>query len=131
MPDLSGKKAPRVLVVEDETLVLFNLEDILTELGCVIVGPAMRIQDACTLAREADLPDLAILDVNIGGVPVFEAAQLLVERGVPLIFATGYGRDGLPEDWRGHEVIAKPYTQQDVARALDRLWSPSETPSSK
>jgi CheY-like chemotaxis protein len=115
--------APRIFVVEDETLVLFNLEDILMELGCTIVAQAMSLGEAERLASVVEQPDLAILDVNIGGVPVFSAAQILADRNVPILFATGYGKDGLPEAWKDWPVIAKPYTQNDVAQAVGRLVS--------
>lgn len=107
-----------VLVVEDETLVLFNLEDILTELGCLIIGPAMRLPQAQQLVESAGDVDVAILDVNLGGQPVFPVAEQLHARGVPLIFATGYGQEGLPEQWRSFPVLLKPYTANDIERAL-------------
>lgn len=116
----------RVFVVEDETLVLFGLEDILSELGCVVVAQAMRLEQALAKAHELGPVDAAILDVNIGGRTVFPAAQVLAERGVPLLFATGYGREGLPEEWQAHPVIVKPYSPQDVERALTSLLMPDE-----
>ena len=111
----------RVLVVEDETLVLINLEDILEQLGWSIAAQAMRLPEAERLAASVEALDVAILDVNIGGAKVFPAAQILRERGVPILFATGYGRDGLPPEWQDCAVIAKPYSQADIERALDRL----------
>jgi len=111
----------RVFVVEDETLVLFNLQDILSELGWTLVGQAMSLAQAEKMAASVDLPDVAILDVNIGGQKVFSAASILVERGVPVLFATGYGRDGLPPEWQDRPVIVKPYSQRDVAIALDAM----------
>lgn len=102
-------------------MVLFNLEDILADLGCEVLGPAMRLAEAERIAAGAETPDVAILDVNLGGHMVFPAARILAGRGVPLIFATGYGRDGLPLEWQDREVILKPYTRDDVARALQRL----------
>jgi CheY-like chemotaxis protein len=111
----------RIFVVEDETLVLFNLEDILSDLGCEVVGQAMRLEQAVNQAQSVGPVDAAILDVNIGGTTVFPAAEILAERGVPLIFATGYGRDGLPPEWQGHSVIVKPYLPIDVERALDPI----------
>lgn len=111
----------RVLVVEDETLVLINLEDILEQLGWSIAAQAMRLPEAERLASSVEALDVAILDVNIGGAKVFPAAQILRERGVPILFATGYGREGLPPEWQDHAVIAKPYSQTDIERALDRL----------
>lgn len=114
-------KGLNVLVVEDETLVLFNLEDTLTELGCIIVGPAMRLPQAEELAATAPEVDVAILDVNLGGAPVFPVADRLVARGVRIVFATGYGREGLPEPWREHPVLMKPYTAEDVEQTLRGL----------
>jgi CheY-like chemotaxis protein len=110
-----------VLVVEDESLVLFNLEDTLTELGCIIVGPAMRLPQAQDLVAGAADIDVAILDVNLGGAPVFPIAEALIARGVGVIFATGYGREGLPEAWRDYPVLMKPYTADDVERSLRGL----------
>lgn len=108
----------RVFVLEDESLVLFNIEDILNELGCEVVGPAMRLDQADSMLEEAAGADLAILDVNIGGTPVFPFAEKLKARGTPLIFATGYGRGGLPEEWQSAPVLQKPYSQEDVAAAM-------------
>lgn len=108
----------RVFVVEDESLVLFNLEDILAELKCTIVGPAMRMQQALDMAGQDIAADVAILDVNIGGQTVFPVAEALTARGIPVAFATGYGRGGLPEEWQHCPVLMKPYTDQDVVSAL-------------
>lgn len=121
MPSVSGW---RVFIVEDETLVLFNLEDILQELDCVVAGQAMHLEQAQSLAETVERPDVAILDVNIGGQKVFPAAQILADRGVPIVFATGYGAAGLPEEWQGRPVLVKPYNRQDVERALGALLSP-------
>jgi DNA-binding NtrC family response regulator len=114
----AGLTGASVFVMEDESLVLVNLEDMLDELGCTLVGPAMRIDQAEAMLEQACGADLAILDVNIGGHPVFPIAQQLRDRGVPLILATGYGRDGLPEEWQTATVLSKPYTFEDLAKAL-------------
>ena len=109
-----------VFVIEDESLVLVNLEDMLEELGCRLVGPAMRLDQAEAMLEQAAAADIAILDVNIGGRAVFPFAEKLAGRGVPLVFATGYGRDGLPPEWQDATVLGKPYTFDDVAGALVR-----------
>lgn len=118
MQSKSALNGLNVFVVEDESLVLFSLEDVLTELGCLIVGPAMRLPQALAAAGDASEIDVAILDVNLGGQPVFPVAEKLKARGVEIVFATGYGREGLPEEWRGHPVLLKPYTADDVEQAL-------------
>jgi CheY-like chemotaxis protein len=110
----------RVLVVEDEMMVSMLIEDMLTDLGCTVVGPAARLDEAFDLARAADI-DCAVLDVNLGGQPIFPLADLLRERGLPFAFATGYGDAGLREVDHGAPVLQKPFREGDLARVLGEL----------
>ncbi len=107
-----------VFVVEDEALVAMNLEDMLMDLGCSIAATAMRIEQAEQLVAGGLECDAAILDVNLGGDMIFPLAERLREMGVPMVFATGYGQDGLPEEWRDRPVLQKPYTEEQVAESL-------------
>lgn len=107
-----------VFVVEDEALVALNLEDMLADLGCRVVGPVMRLSRAIEFFEEAPLPDIAVLDVNLAGEPVFELAERIDSKGVPIVFATGYGRAGLPDGWHRWPILQKPYTLDDVASSL-------------
>jgi CheY-like chemotaxis protein len=110
----------RVLVVEDEMMVSMLIEDMLTDLGCTIIGPASRLDEALALARETEL-DCAVLDVNLGGQPIFPLADLLREKGAPFAFATGYGDAGLREVDKGAPVLQKPFREADLARVLGEL----------
>ena len=110
----------RVLVVEDEMMVSMLIEDMLSDLGCTIVGPASRLEEAMALARENTI-DCAVLDVNLGGQPIFPLADLLRERGRPFAFATGYGDAGLRDADRGTPVLQKPFREGDLARVLGEL----------
>ena len=74
--------------------------------------------EAIARVERGEAFDLAILDVNIAGRAVFPIAEKLSAKGVPLVFTTGYGREGLPAEWQGMTVLAKPYTFKDVAGAL-------------
>jgi CheY-like chemotaxis protein len=108
----------RVLVVEDEMLIAFMVQDMLQDLGHEAVGPAMRLDEALALARFAAV-DAAVLDVNLGEAKSFAVADVLRERGVPFIFATGYGRQGLDAGYRDTLTLDKPFTPADLKRALD------------
>lgn len=110
----------RVLVVEDEMMVSMLIEDMLTDLGCTIVGPASRLDEALQIAREVEL-DCAVLDVNLGGQPIFPLADLLREKGAPFAFATGYGDAGLRDVDKGSPVLQKPFRESDLARVLGEL----------
>ena len=120
MTDTANLAGLRVLVVEDEMMVSMLIEDMLTDLGCSVVGPASRLDEAFELAKTSDL-DCAVLDVNLGGQPIFPLADLLRERGRPFAFATGYGDAGLRDVDKGSPVLQKPFREGDLARVLGEL----------
>jgi DNA-binding LytR/AlgR family response regulator len=107
-----------VFVIEDEALVALNLESMLDDLGCKVVGPAMRFERAEQMLEEGISADVAIVDVNIGGRKIFELADKIAARDIPIVFATGYGRSGIPAEWQASPVLQKPYIDQDVRNAL-------------
>ena len=113
--ELAGR---RVLLVEDEAMIAMLLEDMLGDLGCEVLGPAYAIGQALELAAEHAEIDVAILDVNLGGRPVFDVADLLRARQVPLVFSTGYGEGGLRKEDQGTPVLSKPFRLDDLAAAL-------------
>jgi DNA-binding response OmpR family regulator len=109
-----------VLVIEDEMLITMLLEDILEELGCKVAGSAVNVRQAEDLVSTT-AADAAILDVNLGGDPVFPIAERLLERGIPFVFASGYGSANLPDRWRAHPTLPKPFTAEQVTAALKTI----------
>lgn len=122
-PGAQSLASLRVFVVEDESLVAMQLEDILADLGCNLVGLAMRLNRALEMLDGISDIDVAILDVNLGGEKVYPVADALRRRGVPVIFATGYGRSGVMPEWQTRPVLQKPYTDTQVARTLEEAVS--------
>jgi CheY-like chemotaxis protein len=113
---LSGAK---VLVLEDETLVSMMVEDMLLDLGCEVVGPFAKLDQALAFVASADGQiDAALLDVNLGGVRSFPMAEALADKGVPFVFTTGYDESGLPDIWRGRPTLRKPFMMGEMADAL-------------
>lgn len=86
--------ARRVLIVEDEYTLADELRSELSRVGAVVIGPVGHLQGAIDLVRAEKEIDVAVLDVNLRGEAVFPLADMLAERGVPMVFATGY--DSLP-----------------------------------
>ena len=114
---LQGKK---VLIVEDEALIAMLFEDMLTDFGCHVVGPAMNVRQALDAAQSAEI-DVAVLDVNLNGESSFPVATVLKARGVPFVFSSGYGATGLPPEWQDRPTLPKPFTSDEVADALASL----------
>lgn len=114
---LSGR---RVLVVEDEMLIAVEIEDTLTALGCEIVGPTGKLEEALELADDDGL-DAAILDVTIRGGKVFPVAEKLLARGVPFVLASGYGDWALPEEMRDRDRLIKPFTAAELEMKVKDL----------
>src|SRR4026208_2326873 len=110
----------RALVVEDEMMVSMLIEDMLSDLGCTVIGPASRLDEAIELANRAEL-DCAGLDVHLGGQPICPLADRLRAKGAPFAFATGYGDAGLRDVDRGSPVLQKPFREGDLARVLGEL----------
>jgi CheY-like chemotaxis protein len=115
--------ARRVLIVEDEFLIALHLEDLLTELGHQVIAVAARVPAAVEFARGAAV-DLAVLDINLAGVQSFPVADILRERNIPFMFASGYGDDGLVDGYRHETVLRKPFGLPDVRQAIAAVISP-------
>jgi CheY-like chemotaxis protein len=109
--------APRILIVEDETMIAMMVEDFLMDLGWNVMGLAGTLDRALAMARDADI-DAALLDVNLNGQDSFAAAEILSNRHIPFVFTTGYGSDGLSDRYRGVPTLTKPYQRDDLERAL-------------
>jgi CheY-like chemotaxis protein len=113
----------RALVVEDEVLVAMLVEEMLGDLGCEVAALSTHLDEALRLAK-GDNFDFAVLDINLNGTRSFPIADLLADRGVPFLFATGYGAGILPERHAKAVILHKPYSLEDLRAALARLPLP-------
>ena len=109
--------APRVLVVEDEVTVALLIEDMVNELAYEVAGTVSRLDDAMRLL-DSEIFDLAMLDVHLHGKMVFPFAAELEAREIPFLFATAYGARGIPDEFRAHPVLQKPFGPVELRRAL-------------
>ena len=98
----------RILVVEDEVFIAWEIEERLRRLGCEVVGPIGHLEHALKLARTTTL-DGALLDVNIKGGVVYPVAEELLARKVPVVFSTGYASNTLPPVFRDLPCMRKPF----------------------
>jgi len=116
-----------ILLVEDEALVAAMLEDMLADFGCILAGAAATVSEGLAAVAAATQIDAAILDVNLGGQKVFPVADILVARGIPIVFSTAYGPADLVERYPRARIIHKPYRAEALAELLIQLaHSPRE-----
>lgn len=115
---MSALQSKRILLLEDEVLVAMMAEDILTDLGAVVVGPADTVTGGLTLVESSEI-DAALLDINMNGERSYPVAEALLARRIPFVFCTGYGEDGWERASRV-PIVSKPYTEDGVAAALIR-----------
>jgi len=113
-PNLRGCK---VLVVEDEMMIAMLIEDMLEELGCEPIGPASKAERALELLASETI-EIALLDVNLDGQATDAVAHELQRKGIPFVFATGYGATGVPKQHNDRTVLQKPFQKTDLATAL-------------
>jgi DNA-binding NtrC family response regulator len=101
----------RILVAEDEAMIALDLESLLQDLGCEIVGPVANVEDLMQQFETQRL-DGALLDINLRGEQVFAVLPRLVEQGVPVIITSGYDDiTVIPQDFRALPRISKPFNQ--------------------
>jgi CheY-like chemotaxis protein len=116
---LSGR---RILVVEDEMLVLMSIEDMLADLGCESVAAAATVDQAIALIH-AQVFDAAMLDMNLNGTKSFPVADKLAELGVPFIFATGYSAQDMRDGYGDRPLLKKPIRYAELAEVFASLFT--------
>ncbi|MDF1586129.1 response regulator [Marinimicrococcus flavescens] len=114
---MSEAEGKRLLVVEDEFLIAFDLQGLLERAGHTVVGPAGSVAEGLALAG-GEMLDGALLDINLQGEKVTELANALAARGVPFLFLSGYGASELPPGHDGAPVLPKPFNESELLTAV-------------
>lgn len=112
----------RVLVVEDELLTSMELEVLLKERGCIVVGPAAGVDQALALLDDNGEADIALLDINLGGRLVTPVAEALRRRGVPFALLTADARLAAGERvLEQAPCLEKPLSYNSIVDAVAQL----------
>jgi CheY-like chemotaxis protein len=120
-PEVGSSHGLVVLVVEDEFLIAMDLEAMLREHGWRVLGPAATVAKALSLLEDGEMPDVALLDVNLKGETVVPVAEVLRERGVPIVLASAYNHAASMADvLAGAPNIGKPAQERHLLATLKR-----------
>jgi two-component SAPR family response regulator len=112
---------PRILVLEDEFLLAIEVEDILRTLGCQVVGPLSRLNEAMDMMDTLEVEG-AVLDVNLhGNQKVYPVARILQDRGIPFVFTTAYGSSDLDRDFSETRILSKPFNPAELREWIGSL----------
>ena len=126
--DVTGRRSRslagrRLLMVEDEVLVGMMAKRILEDLGATVLGPYGGLADGLAAARSERF-DGALLDFNLAGELADPLADLLIARGTPFVFITGYQRDSIDRRYANVPVLPKPLEAESLERVLVSLLDP-------
>ncbi|MFZ2994682.1 response regulator [Sphingobium sp.] len=124
--EISALTGKRILLIEDEPLIAFELAAILEDAGVTLVGPAPTVASALEMIAAMDV-DGALLDGNLQGDTVDPVAVALTRRSIPFLFVTGYGSENLPIGFEHVGIVGKPFDTHHLLAAVSAMWD--STPS--
>ena len=107
----------RILIVDDEPVIAFTLEDSLIEAGFESAGVVTTLDEALSLIQSGSC-DAAVLDANLAGVSSIPAAAALTALGLSFIVVSGYSLDQHQSDFPGACFLQKPCGNAEVIAAL-------------
>ena len=109
----------RIMILEDEAIIAWDIEAELQGRGMLVVGIAGLGADAMTIVEQGGVT-VAILDINVGKQQSFEVAHLCHQKGIGVVFLTGDSGDDRTEVLKAFEVVAKPVNYEVLAQAVER-----------
>jgi CheY-like chemotaxis protein len=107
----------RILVVDDEVLVAYDVAQIVEDMGAMVIGPAHDLERGLELAEREQI-DFALLDVNLGTQMSTPIAERLKTRGIPFVLVSGYARAHIPASLAEETLLKKPCTPENIRSAI-------------
>lgn len=117
-----------ILVAEDESIVALDLERMLENFGCTVVGPVSRVEGVLQHIEQGGF-DGALLDINLRGRQIFEILPKLKYLEQKLIITSGYDDVTLfPPAFRKLPRIAKPFDETALRQICETVFKKSANP---
>lgn len=121
MEDATGGPTPAILIAEDELLLALEIEDMVRNIGCTVVGPVAGVAEVLTLLETMHC-DAALLDVHLRrDQPVYAVIERLRALGIPFVFMTAYGEADIDPAYAEVGMLCKPFSTVEVAHCVGAL----------
>src|SRR5438105_539813 len=117
------KQRKRILLLEDELLIAMQLELLIEDFGCAIVGPVASCPAALYLLKSEEI-DAAILDLVVRDEHCDSVADELDANGIPWALSTACDVSVLDPRYRSVPLVAKPFMESEVRLILQELLNP-------
>ena len=111
-------------------MIRMLLDGMLSDIGYTMTAEAGALAEAMALAKQEEF-DVAILDVNLHNEPITPVAEILTQRGLPFVFATGADLRGVPQAYRSHPTLQKPFRAEALERALQAVARSRPAPDAR
>lgn len=121
-------QVPRVLVVEDEFMIVLMLESLLSEAGFEVTDVATKLEPALAFV-EAGAYDVAILDANLAGVSSAPVATALTARSIPFLVVSGYATTQRDSAFAAGLHVQKPFKTEVLIEALRSILPADAAPT--
>ena len=116
-----------IMIVDDEALVLFDLCMTVEDLGHTVVHDCTSLVEA-ERCLSGSTPDAALLDIDVGGTPVWPLARALKRKGCPICFVSANSSHAeLANEFTDSLFVDKPASPSDIRTALEALLTPTPT----
>lgn len=119
-------KGFRVLIVEDDRFIADDEGCWLSEIGCTVLGPMPSVREALA-ALEHDLPDGAVLDIDICGTAVYPVARVLARHRVPFLFVSSSDPETIEESFKSVPRLMKPVGEYQLQRAALSVFANADS----
>ena len=111
---------PRVFIAEDSILISLDLEAILSDIGCDVVGVVTNVTQALEFANP-DKIDLAIIDYVLADETCEPLTDALAAQSIPFVICSGFANDEIEASYRGVPILRKPFNPDEVRRVISQL----------
>ena len=114
----------RLLVLEDDIILLMELESLLGDAGAEAVVACATVGEALAAAEQESFAG-AVLDWRLGRETAAPVARRLARLKIPFIFYTAQTGIADFREWPQSIVVSKPARPREIVAALRKVMPPA------